>query len=266
MKGIVGIFIGSTVMLFSSIGQAQVSTNPPAFPLLSAGNSATNEVPANQPAEPPPATSRSPVIPLVQMRGVPIGTAIASLAREAGINYIIDQRVVQAWINSKEPSVTLKLENVAAKDVLQRILDVHHLALVENPVTRIARVTSNDQTVDDENTGLLSSLLANKPAAGTNEIVPLIQLSDVPLDTALEHLTRGSGFRFDYPVRLQNSDGTPWFNRQPSLSVRWENITCIQAVFALCENYDLTVTRDDATGTLGIEPKRFKTHHHLQLR
>ena len=233
MKGITGILVCATALLICGISHAQPS--------------ATN------------------IVPLVEMHQVPIGTAIDNLAREAGINYLIDRRLFQKWVDTREPAVTCKLQNITGRDALQQVLATYKLALIENPFTGVGRITSDDQTVNAGNTNLLSSLLATTPASGASTLIPLIQFSEVPFDVALEHLVKQCGIKCDYSTRLQNDDGSPWFASMPSVSIRWENITAAQALFALCENYDLAVTRDDATGVLNIEPIRFKQHHHILL-
>lgn len=230
MKSVIGLLICATAMLLCGIGRAQSST--------------TN------------------IVPLVEMRQVPIGSAINNLARQAGINYLVDRRLVQTWTGTREPAATCKLQNLTARDALQQVLAVHKLALVENPLTGVARITPDDQPVNAASTNLLVSLLANPPASGAAVILPLIQFEEVPLDIALQHLVQQCEIKCDYSGSLRNADGSPWFASTPSVSFHWEKITAIQALFALCENYDLTISRD-GTGTLHIEPARFKQQHHI---
>lgn len=242
-KGIIGMLVCAMALLLSGIGRAQPSAN---------GQAASTSAATN-------------IIPLIKMHQVPIGTAIGNLARDAGVNYLIDQRLFQNWVDTREPAVTCKLQNIAARDALQQVLTVHKLALVENPFTGVARITSEDQPVNAENTNLLNSMVAAVLASDTNAIIPVIECSDVPLDVVLEYLVKQCGIKCDYSSRLQDDDVSPWFASMPSISLRWKKITAIQALFALCENYNLTITRNDATGTLHIEPLRFKRHHHILL-
>ena len=75
--------------------------------------------------------------------------AIQFLARSAGINYHIDPSITFTnLIGSVGPSgqpvvptVSIRWDNVSAKDALVEVLDIHGLSLLENPKTKIGRVT-----------------------------------------------------------------------------------------------------------------------------
>ncbi|MBI2948502.1 MAG: hypothetical protein HYY23_12730 [Verrucomicrobia bacterium] len=74
---------------------------------------------------------------------------IPFLARLAGINLHIDPSITFTNLagavgpdgRAALPMVQLRWENVSAKDALVEVLDIHGLALVENPKTKISRVT-----------------------------------------------------------------------------------------------------------------------------
>ena len=75
--------------------------------------------------------------------------------------------------------------------------------------------------------------------------------------TGLDNLARAAGV--NYTLDPQISYGQPDKNGQikaePVLSLRWENVTAMQAFVALCENYDLVIVQDSATGIVHIKPK-----------
>jgi hypothetical protein len=112
----------------------------------------------------------------------------------------------------------------------------------------------------------------------------------VPLDFALANLIRQSAINIELDSRLIDSNDTwnltktngiaalndganpvreprkKWFDPIPVISIRWEDITANQAIAALCENYDLVISRDDAKSVIQIKPNEGKRHHRLQLR
>ncbi len=98
---------------------------------------------------------------------------------------------------------------------------------------------------------------ANTPlppgASGTNapgpEMIPLIQFSDVPITTAIEHLARQAGINYMLDPRIGYGlpDQTGQIKQEPTLSIRWENITAENALRALLDNYGLQLVVDNKT-------------------
>jgi type II secretory pathway component GspD/PulD (secretin) len=107
---------------------------------------------ANDPAsgEPQPGA----VIPLIVMDDVPLTDGIKNLARQAGLNYVIDPKVVlgQLGPDSKsipQPTVSIRWENVTAEQALNALLENYNLQLVEDPKSKIARVAVKDPAALD---------------------------------------------------------------------------------------------------------------------
>ena len=75
-------------------------------------------------------TNDCPVLPLVEFQDVPITAVIQNLARQSELNCLIDPQLEQTWHDAGEPAISCKIKNVTAKDVLRRILELRHLALV----------------------------------------------------------------------------------------------------------------------------------------
>src|SRR5208283_2339491 len=116
-----------------------ISTNTPV-----AVATGTNESPGVTTQAPAPAT-----IPLIQFQDVPITTAIENLARQAGINYLLDPKIGygQPDVNGQikpEPTLSIRWENITAQQALLALLDNYNLQLVEDRRTRIARITTKD--------------------------------------------------------------------------------------------------------------------------
>lgn len=108
------------------------------------------ETAAPAPAEPPAvAAPVVPIIPLIVMDDVPLTDAIKNLARQASLNYMLDPKITfgQTGPDGKpvpQPSVSIRWENVTATQALHALLANYGLQLVEDPKTKIARITTQD--------------------------------------------------------------------------------------------------------------------------
>jgi type II secretory pathway component GspD/PulD (secretin) len=96
------------------------------------------------------ATPSAPgVIPLIVMDDVPLTDAIKNLARQANLNYMLDPRVVygqgaDGQPGRPQPTVSIRWENVTAEQALNALLANNGLQLVDDPKTKITRVTIKD--------------------------------------------------------------------------------------------------------------------------
>ncbi len=98
-----------------------------------------------------PAATSSPgaVIPLIQFQDVPLTTAIDNLARQAGINYILDPKVGYGQPDERgqiktQPNITIRWENLTAEQALNALITTYGLQIVTDSKTGIARVTVKD--------------------------------------------------------------------------------------------------------------------------
>ncbi len=113
------------------------------------------------------------VIPLIVMDDVPLTDAIKNLARQAGLNYILDPKVSFGQVGPDgrpvaQPSVSIRWENVTAAQALTALLSTYNLQLVEDPKSKIARVTVRDPAAPDP---LVTKVVQLKWASPTNIIV-----------------------------------------------------------------------------------------------
>lgn len=95
-----------------------------------------------------------PVIPLIVMDDLPLTDAIRNLARQAGINYLMDPKVGFGLPGPDgrvipTPSVSLRWENVTAQQALEALLNNYDLQLIHDPKTGIARITVKDPAAPD---------------------------------------------------------------------------------------------------------------------
>jgi type IV pilus assembly protein PilQ len=125
----------------ASIG---ANTNEPAMTttnMVSASTGGTNETAAAG------AETNAPVNVLpIQFQDVPITTAIENLARLANINYLLDPKIGYGQPDQNgqikaEPTISVRWENVSARQALLAVLDNYNLQLVEDTKTKIARIT-----------------------------------------------------------------------------------------------------------------------------
>lgn len=68
-------------------------------------------------------------MPLIQLDNVPLPDALRQLARQAKMNVILDPRVSQAPY--RDIKVSVRWENVTARESLIALIDNYGLALVE---------------------------------------------------------------------------------------------------------------------------------------
>src|SRR6266545_1715972 len=110
------------------------------------------------------------VIPLIQFQDVPLTTAIENLARQANINYILDPKVGFGQPDEKglvkvQPNISIRWENLTAEQALTALLNNYSLQTVEDPKTKIARVTVKDPAAPDP---LVTKIIQLKFASPSN--------------------------------------------------------------------------------------------------
>lgn len=107
--------------------------------------------------------------------------------------------------------------------------------------------TNSVAAVTGTNTDLAAVSSTNGPAP---ETIPLIEFSDVPITTAIEHLARQAGINYmlDPKIGYGQPDQNGQIKPEPQLSIRWENITAESALRALLDNYNLQLVVDRKTG------------------
>jgi len=156
------------------------------------------ETPAPSAAEAPGAATTSSaaqpgtVIPLIVMDDVPLIDAVRNLARQAGINYMLDPKIGfgQAGPDGKttaQPSVSIRWENITAEQALTAMLNNYALQLVEDPKSKIARITTKDPAAPAP----LSTKIIQLKYASPSNVVASVQsiLSDKRSKILSDHRT-----------------------------------------------------------------------------
>jgi type II secretory pathway component GspD/PulD (secretin) len=130
---------------------AQVAANDAAQPAAPPATPPAAEAGAPAPAAARPASPAQPgtVIPLIVMDDVPLTDAIRNLARQAGLNYLLDPKIGFGQIGpdgkpAPQPSVSIRWENITAEQALNALLDNYTLQRIDDPKSKIARITTKD--------------------------------------------------------------------------------------------------------------------------
>ena len=100
-------------------------------------------------ADKPAAVASGAVIPLIQFQEVPLTTAIENLARQASLNYILDPKVGYGQVGENgqvktPPNISIRWENLTSQQALLALLNNYGLQVVDDPKTKIARITIKD--------------------------------------------------------------------------------------------------------------------------
>jgi len=174
--------------------------------------------------------------PLIIITNVTLSDAILNFARTAKINYVIDPHLTPMMQRTNEADrVNYRWENVTVKTALEQILKDRHIYLIYNQQTTIAKISNIDKPPTKFDEAFIH---------GTNSVIPLITMEDVPLYSALNHFTLEVGVPFEVDRQLSASD--------EMVNIRWENLTIQQALAALCDNYSLKVALVGTNGYFKI--------------
>ena len=159
--------------------QPAATTPAPEAAKPDATNTPTPATDTNQPPTTAPsngAPQPGAVIPLIVMDDVPLTDAIKNLARQAGLNYMLDPKIGfgQPGPDGKvtaQPSVSIRWENITAEQALNALLNNYSLQLIDDPKTHIARITIKDPAAPDP---LVTRIIQLAYATPTN-IVSAVQ-------------------------------------------------------------------------------------------
>jgi type II secretory pathway component GspD/PulD (secretin) len=148
---------------------AQVAANEPA---QAAPAAATPPAEAPAPAKTSTPAQPAAIIPLIVMDDVPLTDAIKNLTRQAGINYLLDPKIGFGQIGpdgkpTAQPNVSIRWENITAEQALAALLANYSLQLVEDPKSKIARITPKDPAAPPP---LLTKIIQLKYASPSNVV------------------------------------------------------------------------------------------------
>jgi type II secretory pathway component GspD/PulD (secretin) len=133
-----------TVTVAVTNAPATTATNTESSSADSTNETAGAVTDTNTPAAEP--VNAEPNVLPIQFQDVPITTAIENLARLADINYLLDPKIGYGQPDQNgqikpEPTISVRWENVSARQALLAVLDNYNLELVEDSKTKIARIS-----------------------------------------------------------------------------------------------------------------------------
>jgi type II secretory pathway component GspD/PulD (secretin) len=184
-KSFVRLFAGAMALLWAlACAAAQVQDTPEEAERVAAVAAESGAPPgrdggqATARASSGGAVNTAEVIPLIVMDDLPLTDAIRNLARQAGINYLMDPKVAFGVPGPDGkvvpmPSVSIRWEKVTAQQALEALLNNYDLQLVQDPKTGIARITVKDPAAPDP---LVTKILQLKYANPSN-LVAAVQSS-----------------------------------------------------------------------------------------
>lgn len=182
--------------------------------------------------------------PRIELSNVQLVDAIKNLARQSGLNYILDPHVPGSDFGPgrlvASPSVTALWTNMTAEAALGALLKDHQLTMVTSPATTITRIAPAKIRVKPVPVGQV----------GTNasSVIPLLVLESVPLTEAVTRIAEAARLTLSLDPKVS----APAIDTQGSVSFRWERVTARQALAALLDNYGLEMTEDTASATARI--------------
>ena len=122
----------------------------------------------------PAATAHDPnaIIPLIVMDEVPLTDAIKNLARQAGLNYMLDPKINYGGVDAQgqpkvQPNISLRWENLTADQALTAVLKTYDLVIQDDPKTHIALITRKDPAAPDP---LVTKIVQLKYSDATNMV------------------------------------------------------------------------------------------------
>lgn len=152
-----GDSLPAAAAVVTNLPSAAAPAETPATPVAAAAPAPAVEAPApvaavaTQESAPPTNASdpASAVIPLIAMDDVALTDAIRNFARQAGVNYMLDPKIGfgQPGPDGRivaQPTVSLRWENITAEQALNALLNNYSLQAVEDPKTKIVRITVKD--------------------------------------------------------------------------------------------------------------------------
>lgn len=178
--------VASTVAPGSTNEGTAVATEPAATPTTAPAPAPapdTNAAPAAPVTPPASSMTISPsahdpngIIPLIVMDEVPLTDAIKNLARQAGLNYMLDPKINYGTPDAngavhQQPTVSLRWENLTADQALAAVLNNYNLVSIDDPKTRISRITIKDPAAPDP---LVTKIIQLKYASASNIVMNVI--------------------------------------------------------------------------------------------
>ena len=188
------------------------------------------------------------IVPLIVIDDVRITDAIKNVARQMDLNFILDPRAPGSTYGPgrlvSEPMVKVRWEDITLQAALSNLLHAQKLTLVTNPMTTVARIAPIYRSV--------KPVPASQVGNNTNAIIPVVAMDNVSLVEAIKSLAEAAGLKVSIDPKVYSA---AVFDREGTVSFRWEKITARQGLAALLDNYDLFLIEEPATSSARVTLK-----------
>jgi type II secretory pathway component GspD/PulD (secretin) len=145
----------------------------PASPVetIAAASSTASTPATNSPVASSESSAAGELLDLIEyVNDAKLTAVIQNLARRAGLNYVLDPKIGFGQpgpngIPVPEPTVNVRWEKVTAEQALLALLNNFNLQIIQDPKTKIARITAKDPAAPDP---LVSKIIQLKYASPSN--------------------------------------------------------------------------------------------------
>jgi len=246
------------------------STPPPPVAAAVSTNEAPSVATTNEPAA---STTTPPVAAAIAANEAPAATTtsetVAAGAAMPPVAAVVSANApgtttatsdaippVAAAVSTNEvPAATATSETVAAgaaNPPVPAAIGTNEAAstiITSNTVAAASAAASTNEAASVTTSNATAAASSSNPQPSGPASIPLIQFQDVPITTAIENLARQAGINYllDPKIGYGQPDANGQVKPEPTLSIRWENITAEQALKALLNNYGLQLTEDRQT-------------------
>ena len=185
-------------------------------------------------------------ISTIEIKDVPLSAAVANLATQAELNYILDPRVpgssFEPGNSAPQPKVTFQGTNLTAHEAFSRVLKENKLVLVTNRMTPVLRVVPAGTSTRADQT--------NAHGHVSEKVIPRIVMDFVSLPDALTQLGTAANLAFKFDADLSAALG-----KRGTVSFAWKNLTVSEAIAALLQNFDLVLIPEQQPAAFRVEQR-----------
>lgn len=177
----------------------------------------------------------------IQFTDVPLDVCLQALAREAGINYLLDPRI--GWgtpdkngVIRQPPTLTYRWEHITPAQGFFALCENYGFEAEQDAFHQILFVRAKGHPISIcTNLAIVNS--------GTNSSGNL-KFDNTPIDIALQALANKAHLRITLDPKISQSGNL--------ISLQLHNVSILQLFIGLCESCNLSLTQGDDTGDITI--------------
>lgn len=183
-------------------------------------------------------------MPRIELRDVPLSSAIANLGTQAELNFVLDPRISGSPLpqhqSVPEPKVTVQWTNLTAAQAFQKLLTENRLIAITNRATSVMRIVPATAATTQTST--------NNLGADTGRPIPRIGVEFMPLPDALARIAEAAQITIKVEPSVRAT-----LEKQGPISFAWRNITPKQALTALADNYGMLLVKGSSESAFQVQ-------------